>query len=403
MNPEKIRQDFPVLRREINGRPIVYFDNACMTLKPVQVIHAMLKYYENFPACAGRSVHRFSNDVEEEWKNARETLQKFIGAKKAEEIVFTRNTTEGLNLVAHSLDLKRGDAVLQTDKEHNSNLIPWLILEKKKGIRRDYVMSKADGMFDLEAFRQKLTRDVKLVSMVHTSNLDGTTVPAEEIIKAAHDNGSLVMLDAAQSMPHKVINVKKLDVDFLAFSGHKMLGPTGTGVLYGKQELLDKLEPFITGGETVEFSTYSDYRLLKPPEKLEGGLQDYAGMMGLAEAARYLDSAGKEEIAKHEAMLNKTITDGIKGLPGLRIIGPANPELRSGIADFYIEGLDYRQIAMLLNNNANVMVRSGQHCVHSWFSAHGIKGSVRASLYLYNTKEECEVFIRELSKISKLK
>ncbi len=403
MNPEKIRSDFPVLQRQINGKGIVYFDNACMSLKPRQVIEKINEYYEKHPACAGRSVHRLSSEVEEEVQNAREAMKKFIDAKKREEIVFTRNTTEALNLLANSLDLNKGDCVLQTDKEHSSNLIPWLILQERKGIERRFVKSGEDGTFDMDAFQQALTKDVKIVSMVHTSNLDGTTIPAREIVKAAHDNGSLVILDAAQSMPHKPISAKKMDVDFLAFSGHKMLGPTGTGVLYGKKEHMEKLKPFIVGGETIKFSTYNSFELLEPPEKFEAGLQDYAGIMGLAEAARYLDSVGKENITMHEAELNRTITEGIKGIEGLSIIGPENPELRSGIVSFFVDGMDYHQIAMLLSSNANIMVRSGQHCVHSWFNAHGIKGSVRASLYLYNTKEECRTFIEELEKILRLK
>jgi cysteine desulfurase/selenocysteine lyase len=239
--------------------------------------------------------------------------------------------------------------------------------------------------------------------MVHTSNLDGYTSPVEEIIKIAHDNGSLVLLDGAQSVPHKEISVKKLDVDFLAFSGHKMLGPSGTGVLYGKYHLLEELDSFIVGGDTVENSTYTEHKLLKPPEKFEGGLQNYAGSIGLAEAARYLEKVGRKDIEKHEVELNEIITKEMLELDGITILGPQSAESRGGIISFTVDSMGYHDVALMLNEMANVMIRSGQHCVHSWFNAHNIKGSARVSLYLYNTKEEALTFIENLKNIVKLK
>lgn len=401
-NVDKIREDFPIFNQTINGKAIIYMDSACMTLRPRQVIEAMNEYYEKYPGCAGRSAHKFGIRVTEEYHKARETIAKFIGAKKTEEIIFTRNTTEGLNLVAHSLDLKKGDVVLTSDREHNSNLIPWQILSKEKGIKHKIVYSNPDTTFSLENFEKSMNKNVKLVSVVHTSNLDGYTLPVEKIIKIAHDFDSLVMLDAAQSMPHKPINVRKLDVDFLAFSGHKMLGPSGTGVLYGKYHLLEELKPFIVGGDTVKNTTYESYSLLPPPEKFEGGLQNYAGAIGLAAAAKYLDKIEKDKIEKHEIELNKMITSSIENIPDLNIIGPKQPELRGGIISFNIKGINHHDIALMLDEMANIMIRSGQHCVHSWFNAHGIEGSARASLYLYNTKEEAKVFIEKLIEISRL-
>lgn len=403
MDVENSRKDFSSLQQKINGKPVIYFDNACMSLRPKQVIEAMDEYYEKYPGCAGRSTHKFGIRVTEEYSKSREAIAKFIRAKKSEEIVFTRNTTEGLNLVANSLGLKKGDIVLTTDREHNSNLLPWQILSKKIGIRHKIIPSKEDMTFDLEIFEKMMSKNVKLVSIVHTSNLDGYTTPVEEVIKTSHDYGALVMLDGAQSVPHKQIDVKILDVDFLAFSGHKMLGPSGTGVLYGKYHLLEKLNPFLVGGDTVQTSTYNSHVLLKPPEKFEAGLQNYAGAIGLAAAAKYLEKIGREKIEKHEIELNKFITKEMKNFPEIGIIGPQSPELRSGIISFNIKGIGYHDVAIMLDEMANIMVRSGQHCMHSWFNAHKIEGSVRASLYLYNTLEETQIFIENLKNIIKLR
>jgi cysteine desulfurase/selenocysteine lyase len=276
-------------------------------------------------------------------------------------------------------------------------------LEKEKGVKHQICYSKADGTFDIESFKKQLDKKVKLVSMVHTSNLDGTTIPAKEIIQLAHKNGSLVLLDAAQSVPHKKIDVKKLGVDFLVFSGHKMLGPSGIGVLYGKFDLLKELKPFIVGGDTVRNTTYTTADYLPPPEKFEAGLQNYAGAIGLAAAAEYLDTIGLDKIEAHEIDLNEYITSAIKDIPGLRILGPKDAKLRSGIISFTIEDLDMHYVAQLLDKMANIAVRSGYHCVHSWFNANKCPGSVRASLYLYNTKDEAKVFIDTLKKIAELR
>lgn len=402
MNIEKIRQDFPLFEAELNGKPVVYFDNACQTLRPRAVINAISEYYEKYPACGGRSSHKLAHTVTEKCEEARKTIAKFIGAKRKEEIIFTRNTTEGINLIAKSLELNRGDIVVTTDKEHNSNLIPWQILAEKKGIIHKIVPSKQDNSFDLEKFKEIMEEsrgNVKLTAMVFTSNLDGASIPAKEIIKISHQYGAMVLLDAAQAAPHQKIDADKLDADFMAFSGHKMLGPSGTGILYGKYRLLEKLEPFLTGGDTVEYSTYGGHKFLPPPEKFEAGLQDYAGIIGLGEAVKYMEKIGLKNIAAQEYKLNKFITEEITEIPGIEIIGPANPALRGGIISFYIAGVDSHQIALILDETANVMIRSGQHCAHSWFDSRGIKGSARASLYFYNTIDECRVFVQNLKKI----
>jgi len=402
MDVEKIREDFPIFKETINGKPIVYFDNACQSLRPISVIQALNEYYQKYPACAGRSMHKLGELVTKKVDEARRQIANFIKAKRKEEIIFTRNTTEGINLIAHSLNLKQGDIVLTTDKEHNSNLIPWQILSKKVGIIHKIVPSKEDNTFNLEAFEKMMDNQVKLVSMVFTSNLDGVTIPAKEIIEITHQKGAKVLLDAAQTVPHQEIDVSNLDVDFLAFSGHKILGPSGTGVLYGKYNLLEELEPFLVGGDTVEYTTYTSHKFLPPPEKFEAGLQDYAGIIGLGEAVKYLSQIGFQNIAEHEYELNKFISTEIVKIPKLKIIGPTDPSLRSGIISFYIEGIDSHQIALTLDEMANIMIRSGQHCVHSWFTSHQIRSSARVSLYFYNTLKEAEIFVENLNKFIKL-
>ncbi len=399
MDIKKIRQDFPLLQEQ---KPGVYFDNACQSLRPKQVIDAITQYYVKYPACGGRSMHHLGQEVTRLCDEARARTAKFLGAARKEEIVFTRNTTEGINLVANALDLKAGDVVLITDKEHNSNLIPWQTLARRVGIVYKIIPSNPDNTFNLAALDQLLSREVRLVSVGHTSNLDGVTVPADEIIKRAHRSGALVLLDAAQSAPHEKINVRALDVDFLALSGHKMLGPAGMGVLYGKYQLLEKMSPFLVGGDTVALSTYADCQFLPPPEKFEAGLQDYAGVIGMGAAVKYLQDIGMDAIQKQEHVLNETLTRELRDLPGLKLIGPADPRLRNGIFTFYIEGIDSHRIALMLDQMAGVMVRSGQHCVHAWFNAHKIQGSVRASLYFYNTEEEVETLVVNLRKIRKV-
>ncbi len=401
MDIAKIRSDFPVLQREVGGKPIIYMDNACMTLKPRQVVEAMADYYHRLSACGGRSVHKLATEVTVKFEESRERMRRFLSANEHREIVFTRNTTEGINLVSRSLGLKKGDIVVTTDKEHNSNLVPWLRLRDERGVRHVVLKSREDGTLDVEAFKALMSKRVRLVAMVHTSNLDGYTIPAEEVAEIAHDRGSLVLLDGAQSAPHREVDVQKLNVDFYAFSVHKMLGPTGTGVLYGEYELLERLDPFIVGGDTVERTSYDGYKMLKPPAKFEAGLQDYAGVIGAAAAAEYLMNVGRRRVHEHEVRLNTLLTRGLREVPGASVIGPEDPALRGGITSFNIEGIEPHDIAMILDEVANIMIRSGQHCVHSWFSARGIKGSARASLYLYNTEEEVRTFLDVLGRVAR--
>ena len=386
---DKIRKDFEIL-----GKRIVYFDNACMSLKPRQVVEKINEYYKEYPGCAGRSEHSISKRVGEEVHRARSIIAKFFNARKSSEIIFTRNTTEGINLIANSFGLKKNDAVLLSDKEHNSNLIPWLNLKKKEGIKVKFF-----EFGNLDDFGKKLSSDVKLVSTVHMSNLDGTSQDIREIARIAHRKGAKVLVDAAQSAPHKEIDVRKLDVDFMSCSGHKMLGPTGMGVLYGKFDELKKLSQFISGGDTVKDSNYDSFVMEDIPERFEAGLQDYSGIIGMAEALNYLKKIGMKNIHSHELKLNRILTEKLAGK--VQILGGNDSEKRSGIFSFNIKGIDAKEIAGILNSS-HIMIRAGYHCCHSWFNAHKINGSARASLYFYNTEEECEKFIEEVMKIVKL-
>ena len=402
MDIEKIRKDFPILEKKLNGKPIIYFDNSCMTLRPRQVVESMNEYYYEYPACALRSLHKLSKQATEKVEESRKEVRNFLNAKKTEEIIFTKNTTESINIVANSFGLKSGDVVITTDKEHNSNNVPWIKLANEKGIKRKVVQSNADNTFSLVDFEKTIDKNTKLVSVVHTSNMDGVTNPIKEIIKISHDYGAKVLIDAAQSVPHKEFDVKKLDADFVAFSSHKMLGPSGMGVLFGKKELLEKMNQFIVGGETVMNSTYDSYVVEELPSKFEGGLQNYAGIIGTAEACRYLKKVGLDNISKHETKLNKHLTEKTSDIKDLRIFGPRDAEKRGGIFSFNIGKKDPHEIAMMSDALNNVMIRSGAHCVHSWFNAKNCAGSARASFYLYNTIEEVEVFSKTLKELSKL-
>jgi cysteine desulfurase / selenocysteine lyase len=404
-NPAPFRKDFVVLQKKVNGKPIVYFDNSCMTLRPKQVTDKILEYYEEYPGCHGRSAHKFARKVDIEVDKARRSVQKLLGAKHKQEIIFTKNATEAINLVAESFKLEPGDIVINSDREHSSNIVPWQRLQKTKGIKRLYVPSKSDETFDLTAFETMLRQnkgDVKLVSVVYTSNLDGYTLPVQDIIKRAHRYKVKVLLDAAQAAPHHKIDVQKLDVDFLVISAHKMCGPSGIGVLYGKKELLDSLPPYMVGGSTVTNTTYGSYEVAPLPDKFEAGLQNYAGIVGFGAACEYIMKVGLTKIEKHERSLTRYLHDKLLDVPQVKIVGCLDSDQRGGITSFVIEGMNYHDTALLLDESANVMVRSGQHCLHSWFNSRNILGSCRVSFYFYNTKKEIDIFVDTLKKIVKM-
>ncbi len=393
MNIEEIRHDFPTIRKGI-----IYFDNACMSLRPQQVIDKIREYYEEYPACHGRSVHKLSNYVTQEFDQARKTIQKFIGAKDVKEIVFTKNTTEAINLVANGIDWHQGDVVINSDREHSSNIVPWLKLQEEKGIKRIWIPGNKDETFDMEHFEHEMkTNRVRLVSVVWVSNFDGYVLPIKDIIKVAHNYKALVLLDAAQAVPHFPVDVRKLDADFITFSSHKMCGPNGVGVLYGKKHCLEELKSFIVGGDTVKSTTYSSYEEMDVPERFEAGLQNYPGVNGLAEACRYLQKIGMKNIQEHVTRLDARLKKGLSEIKRVEIIG--NKEAKTGVISFVIDGMNYHDAALILDS-ADFAVRSGQHCVHSWFEARKISGSIRASLYFYNTEQEVDKFLDAVKKIT---
>lgn len=393
MDPNRLRMDFPLFRGDDDDRRIIYFDNACMTLKPQPVIDKLMDYYSYYPACGGRSIHKLSSRVTEEYEEARDTISDFIGAHHRDSVIFTKNSTESMNLISNSFPFHKGDRVLGTDHEHNSNIVPWLRAMETRGIGYEVVPSCDDNSFDLEKYKE-MVKGVKLVSMVHVSNLDGTRIPEKEVIEIAHDAGAYVALDCAQSVPHFPMDMKGLDLDFLVFSGHKACGPTGTGVLAGKPDLIEKFSPFIVGGDTVEDTWYDKVRYLKPPKRFEGGLQHFAGFIGLGEAIKYLDGIGPENIHDHEIELNRYATELLSDK--LEILGAEDPTNRSGIFPFRVKGLNPHDVTMMLDDLSNICIRSGRHCVHSWFNERKMESSSRASFYLYNTKEEIKIMAETL-------
>lgn len=394
------RNDFPTLQGE---HPPAYLDNACVTLKPQSVINSIHQYYTETPGCGGRSVHRYGTAISKAVSDARTKLGSFLNAATPNEVVFTRNATHSINQIAHGMSWEKGDVVLTTDREHNSNLVPWLQLEQEQGIDHRVVPSNSDNTFDMEAFESACAdagTKLRMVAMSHVGNLDGVAVPIEKITKVAHDHGALVAVDGAQSTPHMNVDVQSLDIDFLSFSIHKMCGPSGMGGLWGRYDLLDGLRTIQSGGQTVQSSTYTEATWAKPPARFEGGLGNFSGMMATGAAIDYLAGLDMNAVHEHEVKLNRIMTDGVKDLNGLSIIGPEDPSQRGGICSLLMDELPAHDVALLLDEAAGVMVRSGQHCVHSWFADRGHpEGSLRASAYLYNNEEDVRRFVDTLTEI----
>ena len=398
MDVSDIRKDFPMLNGNIDDRPLIYLDSACVTLTPKVVVDAVSRYYREYGSCGGRSIHRLGVEVARECGMVREKIKRLINARDPGEILFTKNTTEGINLVAKGLGLALNDTVVTTDCEHNSNLIVWQDLREIIGIGHRIVELNEDEAVDLERFNEAMKSDVKLVSVFHTSNLDGYTLPIREITKIAHENEALVLIDAAQSAGHRELDVNGIGADLVCFSFHKMLGPT-LGILYGKEEILEGISPLIVGGGSVRDSDLSGYEYAGIPARFEGGIQNYAGIMGAGAAVDYIDSVGLRKIEEHETSLNRYVTDRLKDEPGIKLLGPQDPYRRGGIFSFNIKGMHPHDVALYLDSSANIMVRSGMHCVHSWFNENGIDGSIRASFYLYNTMEEAGIFVEKIKEL----
>jgi len=435
---EECRENFPSLKRQRKGKPPIYLDNACTTMVPRQVIESIQEYYTEYPSCSGtRSRHWFAQEVSERIegnpgkgiKGPRRIIAEFINAGSEKEIIFTMNTTHALNMVALGFPFQPGDVVLLTDKEHNSNLLPWLKLQKAGRIKVAFTVPNEQDDFDLDTFERKMKTDrVRLVSMAYTSNITGYTIPAKEITKIAHQYGALVLLDGAQAAPHQTIDVQNLDVDFLAFSLHKMCGPRGVGVLYGKKELLGQnpheedeadhvIAPVILGGGTVANSTYHSYTLMLPPYRFEAGIQNYSAQIASGVAVQYLKQIGMDRIREHEGSLNHFLTEELMNRYGdtgwFRIVGPQDASQRGGILTFEVKRPNALGIAVELSEKNNVMIRDGVFCVHPYFNekfgpewtrpiSHSEHRMVyRVSCYFYNTMDECRIFLETLDEIFK--
>lgn len=396
MDTNELRKQFPLLNKK--GDRMIYFDNACMTLRPQSVIDKIVEYYTEYPGCGGRSLHKISSRVTEEFEGSRRIIRDFLNAPDLDGIVFTKNTTEAVNLVSSSFPFKKGDIVVGTDHEHNSNLVPWVHMMQKGIIDYRVVRSKEDHSFDMEVYEDSV-KGAALVAMVHVSNLDGRMIPAKEIVDIAHENGAKVMLDCAQSVPHLPIDMKEWDLDMLVFSGHKAMGPTGTGALVGKKEILDDFDPYIVGGDTVQETSYTHVDFLSPPKRFEAGLQHYPGFIALGEALKFLKEVGPDAIHNHEIELNTYAQELLED--HVNVIGPSEPADRGGIFPFTVDGLNSHDIAMMLDELANIAIRSGRHCVHSWFNANNEESTARASFYAYNTKEEIDLMVDTLKTIIK--
>lgn len=407
----RIREDFPVLKRVINGKPLVYLDSACMSLKPRQVVSAMQEYYEQYPACAGRSIHKLGEEASNAYSASRGKFAKFINASEQNEIIWTRNATESLNIVARCVNIPKGSKIITTSLEHHSGSLPFVERAKRDGLKIEVVQAQENGTFDIEDWKRAIDNTTALVSIVHSSNVTGTVAPMKEIVEIAHDKGALVFSDDAQYAPHHPLDVQDLDVDFSAISVHKMCGPTGMGVFYGKMNHLKAMDMFMHGGDTV-----ADVRLengqiipeyLPPPEKFEAGLQNYAGAIGAGAAAEYLQSIGMDEIEKHERSLLSVVLKELQEMDYVRIIGTDDISIKTGLATFVVDTVtSAHDVATYLSDTHSVMVRSGFHCTSPFHYQIGISpthGTARASFYLYNNQKDAQTFLeglRELIEIS---
>ena len=398
-----IRDQFPILSREVYGKPLVYLDNAATTQKPLCVLDAMREEYLNVNANVHRGVHYLSQQATDLHEAAREKVRSFVNAQKTEEIVFTRGTTEAINLVASSFcesQMREGDEVLVTEMEHHSNIVPWQLQAQKRGIVVRHLPMTDDGrLVSFDDIATYMTERTKLVSVAHVSNVLGTINPVSDIIRLAHERGIPVLVDAAQSAPHMKIDVQTMDCDFLAFSGHKMYGPTGVGVLYGKEDWLDRLPPYQGGGEMIDKVTWEKTTFERLPFKFEAGTPDYVATHGLATAIDYMERIGLDEIEAHEKDLTQYALKQLKTIDGLTVYGPQ--EERDAVVSFNISTIHHLDIGTLLDR-LGIAVRTGHHCAQPLMVRLGISGTVRASFALYNTREEVDALVAGLRRVSKM-
>lgn len=397
-----IRKDFPILSRKVYGQPLVYLDNAATTQKPLCVLDAMRDEYLNVNANVHRGVHWLSQQATELHEQARQTVQQFIHAKSPAEIVFTRGTTEGLNLVASTFAetfMQAGDEVILSVMEHHSNIVPWQLQAKKRGIVLKVIPMTDEGELIMDAYEELFTEKTKFVSITHVSNVLGTINPVQQMIAIAHAHGVPVMVDGAQSTPHFAVDMQLLDCDFFVFSGHKAYGPTGVGVLYGKEEWLDRLPPYQGGGEMISHVSFDKVTFERPPLKFEAGTPDYIATHGLAVALDYLSRLGMDNIAQHEQELTAYATHQLQQIDQLGIYGTSSA--KDAVISFHVGDIHPMDIGTLLDR-LGIAVRTGHHCAQPLMERLGILGTVRASFGLYNTKEEIDVLVAGIKRVSKM-
>ena len=404
INVSKLREDFPVLKRQVNGKPLIYFDNAATSQKPESVVETTDRYYREYNANIHRGIHKLAEEATLAHEEAREKVAKFINAKHTEEIIFTRNTTEAINLVAYTwgrANIGRGDKIVLTIMEHHSNIVPWQLLAQEKGASVEYVEIDSEGLLRLDEIDKLIDEKTKIVCVTQASNVLGTINPVKEIGKAAHRYGARFLVDAAQSVPHMPVNVRDIDSDFFVFSGHKMLGPTGIGVLHGKSENLRKMPPFLGGGEMIRevHTTGSSWKDI--PYKYEAGTPNIVGAIGLGSAVDYLNAIGMENVHEHEREISKYAIGRMGEVKDLTLYGPRDVAQRVGVLSFNLGDIHAHDLASILDEDG-IAIRSGHHCAQPLMEFLNVPAMARASFYIYNTKEEVDVFINTLEKARKL-
>src|SRR5512147_2182099 len=404
LNVNEIRKDFPILQRETSlGVTLVYLDSTATSQKPLSVIEAMDNYYRRSNANIHRGVHTLAEEATTMYEQARVRIAKFINAKSAHQIIYTRNTTESINLVAYTwarANLKAGDLVILTEMEHHSNLVPWHILQAERGIELEFIPVTEEGLLDLDAYRSLLARDPKLVAFTHMSNVLGTINPAAEIIRLAHEAGAVTVVDGAQSVPHFKVDVQDLDADFLAFSAHKMCGPTGIGALYGKTALLESMPPFLGGGDMIKEVKLRSFRPNTLPHKFEAGTPAIAESVGFGAAVDYLSAVGMDAIAAHEHAITEYALERLEEVPGVKVFGPS-AQHKGGVTAFTLSGIHPHDVAQILDKDG-IAVRAGHHCAQPLHEKFGIPATSRASFYLYSTKEEVDMLVNGIYKVKEL-
>ena len=404
LNVSQIRKDFPILEREIRaGVGLTYLDSTATSQKPLAVIEAMNDYYRRSNANIHRGVHALAEEATTMYEGAREKIAKFINAASGRQVIYTRNTTESINLVAYSwarTNLKQGDLVILTEMEHHSNLVPWHMLQAERGIELDFIPVTEDGVLDLGMYKTLLDRRPKLVSFTHMSNVLGTINPAAEIIRLAHEAGAITLVDAAQSVPHLTVDVQALDADFLAFSAHKMCGPTGIGALYGKTTLLESMPPFLGGGDMIKEVKLRSFRPNTLPHKFEAGTPAIAEAIGFGAAVDYLSKIGMDAIASHEHEITEYALERLEEIPGVKLFGPP-ADKKGGVAAFTLEGVHPHDVAQILDQDG-IAVRAGHHCAQPLHEKFGIPATSRASFYLYSTKEEVDLLVNGIYKVKEM-